>query len=175
MIMYLRRQYEYTFKHRRQHTMQQFMHKKCDRIVFNLDSICLKHYTVGLCVMGWTPHIIRTSFFCSICSLCKWISAAVPQTWIPYDIWGKINALYKLSNVSDSNDLHTFITITVPFVIFRDIHITCSIQFNLLSIINPTNFALSTSWILKLNMDGRIFFVVILGSKYKICLVNIKI
>ena len=100
-----------------------------------------------MCVLGWTPQIIRTIFFCKTYSRCRWIEAAVPQTWIPYEIWGSISALYKLSNVSDSNDLRAFMIIPIPLAIFRDMHLICSIQFNLLSTIIPKNFALSTSWI----------------------------
>ena len=104
-------------------------------------------YSGSVCVLGWTPQTIRTIFFCKTYSRCRWVEAAVPQTWIPYEIWGSISALYKLSNVSDSNDLRAFMIIPIPLAIFRDMHLICSIQFNLLSTIIPKNFALSTSWI----------------------------
>ena len=94
-----------------------------------------------------TPQIIQTIFFCKTYSRCRWIEAAVPQTWIPYEIWGSISTLYKLSNVSNSNDLRAFMIIPIPLAIFRDMHWICSIQFNLSSTIIPKKFALSTSWI----------------------------
>ena len=68
--------------------------------------------------------------------------------WTQYEIWGSINALYKFSKVSDSNDLRAFMIIPVPLAIFREIHFICSSQFSLLSIITPKNFALPTSRIL---------------------------
>ena len=55
-------------------------------------------------VLGWTPQIIRIIFFLRTYSLWRWIDAVVPQTWIQYDIWGNINALYKFNSVSVSND-----------------------------------------------------------------------
>ena len=63
-------------------------------------------------------------------------------------MWGNINELYKFSKVSDSNALRALIIMPVPWAIFREIHLICSIQFNLLSIVIPKNLALSTSWIL---------------------------
>ena len=88
-------------------------------------------YSDSVCVLGWTPQTIRTIFFCKTYSQCRWIEAAVPQTWIPYEIWGSISALYKLSNVSDSNDLRAFMIKPIPLAIFRDMHLIWSIQFNL--------------------------------------------
>ena len=120
----------------------------------------------------------RTIFFYTLGSeyhIIKWTAAAVPQTWIPYVIWGKINALYKLSNVSDSNDLRAFMIMPEPFAIFREIHLICSIQFSLLSIMIPRNLASSTSWILDpcIWMVGQFFFT--LGSEYnKICFIDIQ-
>ena len=104
-------------------------------------------YSGSVCVLGWTPQIIRTIFFCKTNSRCRWIEAVVPQTWIPYEIWGNISALYKLSNVSDSNDLRAFMIIPIPLANLRDMHLICSIQFNLLSTLIPKTIALSTSWI----------------------------
>ena len=104
-------------------------------------------YSGFVCVLGWTSQIIRKIFFCKTYSRCRWIEPAVPQTWTPYEIWGSITALYKLSNVSDSNDLHAFMIIPIPLAIFRDMHLICSIQFNWLSIIIPPKHALSTCWI----------------------------
>ena len=104
-------------------------------------------YSGSVCVLGWTPQTIRAIFFCKTYSRCRWIEAAVPQTWIPYEIWGSISVLYKWSNVSDLNDLRAFMIIPIPLAIFRDMHLIRSIQFNLLSTIIPKNFALSTSWI----------------------------
>ena len=105
-------------------------------------------YIGCVCVLGWTPQTIWTIFFCKTYNRCSWIEAAVPQTWIPYEIWGSISALYNLNNVSDSNDFRAFMIIPIPLAIVRDMHLICSIQFNLLSTIIPKNFALSTSWIL---------------------------
>ena len=99
-------------------------------------------------VLGWTPQIIWTIFYWNTCNLFKWTEAAVLQTWIPYDMWGNINELYKFSKVSDSNALRAFIIMPVHFAIFRETHLICSIQFNLLSIVIPKNSALSPSWIL---------------------------
>ena len=106
-------------------------------------------YSGSVCVIGWTPQIIRTIFFCKTYSRCRWIGieAAVPLTWIPYEIWGSISALYKLSNVSDTNALRAFMIIPIPLAFFRDMHLICFIQFHSLSTIIPKNFALSTSWI----------------------------
>ena len=104
-------------------------------------------YSGSVCVLGWTPQIIQTIFFCKTYSRCRLLEAAVPQTWILYEIWGSISALYKLNNVSDSNDWRAFMIIPIPLAIFRDMHLICSIQFNLLSTIIPKKFALSTSWI----------------------------
>ena len=101
-----------------------------------------------MCVLGWTPQIIRTIFFCSTWSLCRWTDAVVPKMWTQYEIWGSINVLYKFSKVSDSNDLRAFVIIPVPLAIFREIHFICSSQFSLLPIITPKNFALPTSRIL---------------------------
>ena len=49
----------------------------------------------------------------------------------------------------------------VPFAIFREIHLICSIQFSLLSIMIPRNLAPSTSWILDpfIWMVGQISFL----------------
>ena len=41
------------------------------------------------------------------------IDEAVPHTWMQYDIWGDINALYELDNVSLSNVLHAFLKIPI--------------------------------------------------------------
>ena len=35
----------------------------------------------------------------------NWTVAVVPQTWIPYEIWGNINKLYKWEDVSRFNTL----------------------------------------------------------------------
>ena len=98
--------------------------------------------------LGWTPQIIRTTFFCRKFSRCKLIEPAITQTWISYDIWGITSALYRLSNVWDSNDLRTFMLMPLPLVIYQDILLRYLTPFNLPSIIIPKHFTLSTSWIL---------------------------
>ena len=84
----------------------------------------------------------------------------MPQTWIQYDIWGNINALYKFNSVSVLNDLRAFMIIPVPLAILREIHFICSSQLSLLSIIIPKNFALSTSLIMDqfVLIEGQISF-----------------
>ena len=100
-----------------------------------------------MCVLRWTPQMIRTIFFCNIYSRHRWIEAAVSQTYKLYHRWESIRSLYKLSNVSDSNDLRVFMIIPILLAISRVIHLIYSIQFNSLSTISHKNFALSTSLI----------------------------
>ena len=78
-------------------------------------------------VLRGTPQMIRT-LFSEINAI--YVNEQQPPSpnMNTYVLWGKINALYKLSNVSDTNDLRAFIIMPVPFEIFREIHIICSIQ-----------------------------------------------
>ena len=91
-------------------------------------------------------------------------------------IWGSISALYKFSNVSDSNDLRAFMIIPVPLAILREMHFICSSQFSLLSIITPKTFCIvnlqNTG---SIYMNGWTLFLFTLRSEYhEICFNNIK-
>ena len=113
-----------------------------------------------LCTYTFTG-IIRTIFFCSTWSLCRWTDTAVPQMWTQYEIWGSIIASYTFNKVSDSNDIQAFMIIPVPLAIFQEMHFICSSQLSLLFIITPKNFALPTSRILDpfIWMDGHLSFL----------------
>ena len=123
IIMYIRRLYEHNFKHRLLHTAWKI--DVNSSLIWSIFKVFSTLQNRPVCVLGrwgWglgavTLQITRTHFLWNTRTLFKWTGGAFPWIWIPYIIWGKINALYKLINVSDWNGLRTFIIMHVLFVI----------------------------------------------------------